>query len=161
MARLDPQALSFADSAPWQFDIDSVIDASIDRVWATFADNPTWTVWFAGCTSCKSTSTPAGGVGSTRSITVSGLRVDERFIAWETERLWAFTVVNLRPAVAKAMVERATFTDLDGARTRIDYRIAIAPSRWAAPLRKVFAKRMQSAFTKSFDNLNRYIAEQR
>jgi Polyketide cyclase / dehydrase and lipid transport len=139
------------------FDMVGLIDAPVARVWATFTDHPTWEIWFDGCKSCAATSTPASGVGSTRSITVSGLRVDERFIAWDHERVWAFTVVNLRPAFAKAMIERATFTDLGGTRTQIDYRIAISPSRWAGPLRKVFAKRMQSAFASSFKKLEAHI----
>jgi uncharacterized protein YndB with AHSA1/START domain len=157
MARLVAQDVSFADSAPWRIDVTGVIDAPVDRVWATFTNDPSWAVWFNKCRSCESTSTPAGGVGSTRSITVSGLKVDERFIAWEPERLWAFTVVNLRPAFAASMVERATFTDLAGTQTRIDYRIAIAPRRWARPLRKILAKQTQSAFTVSLGNLNGYI----
>jgi uncharacterized protein YndB with AHSA1/START domain len=134
-----------------------LIEAPVACVWSTFTDDPSWAIWFDGCKSCESTSTPPGGVGSTRSISVGGLRVDERFIAWEPERLWAFTVVNMRPAFAQAMVERVTFTDLAGEQTRIDYRIAIAPRRWAKPLRKVFAKRMSAAFATSFQNLNTHL----
>ena len=131
------------------------IDAPVDRVWATFIDNPSWANWFDGCTSCESTSSPADGIGSTRTIRVRGLNVDERFIAWEPQRLWAFTVINLRPVgFATGMVEQATFTELEGTHTRIDYRVAIAPRRWARPIRTIIAKRLSAAFESSFRKLN-------
>lgn len=155
--RSHARARRVADSAPWMLDMVGTIDAPVDRVWATFTDNPSWAKWFDGCTSCESTSSPAHGVGSTRTIRVSGLKVDERFIAWESERLWAFTVVNLRPAFASGMIERATFTELEGTCTRIDYRVAIAPRRWASPLRKVIAKRLTAAFESSFRKLNAHM----
>jgi uncharacterized protein YndB with AHSA1/START domain len=154
MARLVPQELAFADSAPWMFDIVGTFEVPVDRVWATFTDNPSWAKWFAGCSSCTSTSSPADGVGSTRTIRVRGLKIDERFVAWEPNRLWAFTVISMRPAFASGMIERATFTDLGGIRTRIDYRVAIAPRRWAVPLRKLIAKQLSAAFESSFAKLN-------
>ena len=158
MTRLAPQALSFADSAPWTFDMVGTIDAPVDRVWATFTDNASWANWFDGCTSCESTSSPADGIGSTRTIRVSGLKVDERFIAWEPQRLWAFTVINLRPVgLAISMVERATFSELGGTHTRIDYRVAIAPRLWARPLRKIIANRLSAAFESSFRKLNAHL----
>jgi uncharacterized protein YndB with AHSA1/START domain len=154
MGQLAPQELSFADSAPWKFDMVGTFDTPVDRVWATFTDNPSWAKWFDGCSSCTSTSSPAEGVGSTRTIRVRGLKIDERFIAWEAERLWAFTVVSMRPAFASGMIERATFTDLGGTGTRIDYRVAIAPRKWAGPLRNLIEKQLSAAFESSFRKLN-------
>jgi hypothetical protein len=76
-ARLTPKDLSFADSVPWRFDMVGDVDAPVDRVWATFIDNPSWANWFDGCTSCESTSSPADGIGSTRTIRVRPARRSE------------------------------------------------------------------------------------
>ncbi len=158
MAALIPQDIGFADTAPWTFDFEGTISASPARVWATWTDNPSWAVWFKGCKSCTTTSPSAAGVGATRSIKVNGLTADERFIAWEPERLWAFTVVAIKPAFATSMVERVTFSDLGDDRTRIDYRIAVAPRTWAKPLRALVAGQGGKSFAKSFQQLDAYLA---
>jgi uncharacterized protein YndB with AHSA1/START domain len=157
MSACTPQDLVFADRAPWTFDVQGAIAGSRREVWDAFVDNEGWTGWFNKCLVCRATSTPFGGVGSTRHIEVNGLTVDERFIGWEPEVLWAFTVTDIRPSFASGMVERATFTDLPGERTLISYRIAVRPKWWAAPLRRIIAKQMANTFALSFAALDRHI----
>ena len=157
VTKLIPQDLAFADTAPWRFDFVGTVNAPPSKVWASFIDNHSWTEWFKNCKDCRATSDRFEGVGSTRSIRVNGLRVDERFVAWEPERLWAFTGVAMNMAFASSLVERATFTELPGERTRIDYRMAVAPKRWASPLRRLVASQATKAFAVSFANLDRYL----
>ncbi len=152
-----PVDLDFFVDPPWQFDVSGVLDATPAAAWAAFTDDAGWSTWFEGCKECRSTSDPVGGIGSTRSISVRGLRVDERFIGWEPQRLWAFTVVGLRPQFARRMAERAAFRELPDGRTRIDYRIAVEPSWWAKPMKVAIGTGVRRSFAASFAALNRQL----
>jgi len=158
---LVPQDLAYVDTAPWIFDFEGIVTGSPDEVWDMFIDNESWTVWFKGCRACRATSATFDGIGSTRSISVNGLRVDERFIAWEPGRLWAFTGVSMRLSFASSLVERAAFSDLGDGRTRIDYRMAVTPKRWASLIRSTIAKQATKSFAVSFANLDRALAARR
>ena len=158
MAQLVQQDLAFADTAPWKFDFEAVISAPPTKVWMAWTDNPGWAVWFKNCKSCVTTSATAEGVGATRTIKVNGLTAEEVFIAWEPERLWAFTVTAIKPSFAKSMVERVTFTDLGNSRTRINYRIAVEPRGWAKPLRPIVASQGAKAFATSFAQFSEFVA---
>lgn len=153
--------LVFADRAPWTFDFDGRFHATPAEVWAALIDNESWPIWFEKCRSCRTTSAPSGGVGSTRSIEVNGLRVDERFIGWEPERLWAFTATAMRMSFATSLVERVTFADPTPGTTRITYRMAIDPKWWSRPLRRFIAGRAAKSFEHSFVALDAYLARQR
>ena len=161
MSRLEPQPPSFADTAPVRLDFTTTVAATPGEVWAAFTDNRSWEQWFSGCRLCRDTSTPFGGIGSTRHIEVRGLSVDEVFITWEPEREWAFTVVEMKRSFATAMVERARFQAVDEGRTRIDYRMAIAPKLWFRPFVPVMRAGATRAFRSSFAALERYVGSRR
>jgi Polyketide cyclase / dehydrase and lipid transport len=135
MPKLEPVGPEFFDTAPWQFDIVREIAAPIGEVWPMIAVNENWPKWFGGCRECRSTSDPASGVGSTRLLLGRGLRVDERFIVWEDERVWGFTALEISLPFFARLAERATLSDIGGGRTRIVYRMAAEPRRWAGWLR--------------------------
>ena len=161
MTALVPKTLAFADDAPWTFDFEGLIDAAPAEVWAAFIDNESWTTWFKKCRECRATCDPFGGIGSTRHIAVNGLTVDEQFIGWEPEHLWAFTAVQMRMSFAKAMVERARFEALPDGRTKVDYRMAIEPHLWARPIRRIVHGQATKTFAVSFAQLDAYLAGRR
>ncbi|MCU1394628.1 MAG: polyketide cyclase [Ilumatobacteraceae bacterium] len=161
MSVLVPQDLVFADRAPWRFDFEGLVHATPAEVWSTFIDNESWTQWFTRCKACTATSDPFDGEGSTRRIDVNGLRVEERFIAWQPERLWAFTAEKMRMSFAVSMVERALFDEPTPGWTHISYRMAVQPHWWALPLRRLIASQGAATFQRSFIALDHYIAEHR
>lgn len=161
MSRLEPQPASFADTAPVRLDFTATVEATPAEVWAAFTENRSWEQWFSGCRECRDTSTPFGGVGSTRHIEVRGLTVDEVFVAWAPEREWAFTVVEMKRSFATAMVERARFHAVGDRQTRIDYRMAIAPKPWFRPFVPVMRAGATRAFRASFVALERYLRSRR
>ena len=156
--RLEPADAGFFDNAPWRFDFPGIVSAAPARVWEFLTDNEGWTRWFKNCVECRSTSKPVGGVGSTRYISVNGLQVNEEFIAWEPRRLWAFTAVDLNIPFARRLAERATLTDLGGSKTRVDYRMAVEPAKWARPLRGLIASQAAKSFAESYEALGRLLA---
>lgn len=161
MTRLVTRDLVFADRAPWILDFHGTFHAPAAEVWAALIDNERWPVWFEKCKRCWATSEPFGGVGSTRSIEVNGLRVDEQFIAWEPEVLWAFTATAMRMSFATSLVERVTFEPAAPGTTQILYRMALDPKWWGRPLRRLIASRAAISFERSFAALDAHLARQR
>jgi hypothetical protein len=159
MKTTTPGDIAFLQTAVWQIDVAFTMQASPDRVWATFTDNEGWAKWFKNCKSCTSTSTPAGGVGSTRTINVNGLRVDERFIGWEVERLWAFTALRLSRGFAECLVECIRMEPGDNGATTLNYRMAANPTWWAKPLRSLMYKTVKASWVKSFATLDKQLTQ--
>jgi uncharacterized protein YndB with AHSA1/START domain len=159
VAALRPEELDFADRARWQFNVGATLTASPSDVWAAFTDNDSWPTWYTTCRVCRTTSAASAGVGATRYIEVDTLQAHERVIAWEPERLWAFTVTELARPFCTAMVERATFAPGPAGGTSVTYRMATEPRWWARPLRRITAARMEKAWAASFVALDRYLAD--
>jgi uncharacterized protein YndB with AHSA1/START domain len=136
MASLQPREIDFAESAPVRIDGSATLDATPAEVWEVLLDYEAWPRWFRGLHSCRATSVPATGVGSTRTVTLANGRsvVEERFIAWEDERLWAFTATSMTPGAFRSLVERVTIEPVDAARTTVTYRMALDPKPVLRPL---------------------------
>lgn len=141
MAELTPQDLGFAETAPVRVDGTAVLDVTPAEVWAVIVDYRRWPQWFPNVKTCVATSDPPTGVGSTRRVTLpGGASIDERFIAWEPEELWAFTAETARPPVFRSLVERITITEIEPGRTSVAYRMAFDPHpvlKPAGPLLRV------------------------
>lgn len=136
MASLQPREIGFADSAPVRIDGTATLDATPAEIWEVILDYEAWPRWFRGIHTCRATSVPATGVGSTRTVTLAKGRsvVEERFIAWEDEQLWAFTATSMSPAPFRSLVERVTIEPVDAARTAVVYRMALEPKPVLRPL---------------------------
>ncbi|MFF4369475.1 SRPBCC family protein [Streptomyces sp. NPDC001594] len=125
MAKLEPQDLSFAESAPFRADASITCPTSARAVFDVLKDHRRWVDWVGtGVTSVEPTSTPEEGVGSTRTLTFLHVaKVEERFIAWEEPTLWAFTGTSFRPGILSKLVDRFQIEPLDGENCRITYRM--------------------------------------
>lgn len=150
MASLQPREIGFADTAPVRIEGAATLDASPAEVWEVLVDHEAWPRWFRGVHTCRGTSEPATGVGSTRRVTLANGRwvVDERFIAWDDERLWAFTATAMRPAVFRSLVERVAIEPVAAGRTAVTYRMALEPTlalRPVVPLLRHTVRRNLSA----------------
>jgi carbon monoxide dehydrogenase subunit G len=136
MGTLEEQELGFAEDAPVTPEATVVINASPAEIWAVLADNETWPEWFAGLRKVVPTSGGEFGLGSTRRVELGLMKVDERFIAWDVGRLWAFTGTEMKPKLFTKLVERVVLEPLDEGRTRVTYRMAfelVPPMRLMAP----------------------------
>lgn len=160
MGTLIPEDLSFADSAPVVAEHTATIDGTPEEVWAAVLDYERWPTWFPGVKSCRATSDPATGVGSTRRVAIPGSTVDERFIAWEDERLWAFTALNGPPGFER-LVERITLEQLGPRLTQITYRMAIGPRRGYSTVLKLARGRLEKNLQVALRNLNAEVARNR
>lgn len=162
MAELTPQELGFAETAPVRVDGTAVLDATPAEVWAVIVDYPGWPRWFPNVKTCVATSEPPTGVGSTRRVSLpGGASIDERFIAWEPEALWAFTAETARPAVFRSLVERITITEIESGRTSVVYRMAFDPHPVLKPAAGLLRVAIGKNLTKAMHALGEEIRRRR
>jgi uncharacterized protein YndB with AHSA1/START domain len=130
-----PQDLDFADAAPVRVEGETVADVDPAAVWDVLADHRRWTEWWGDpIIRVEPTSEVESGVGSTRVVVLKpNIEFDERFIAWEPDVLWAFTVVD-GPRGIRSVVERCTIHVEGPGRTRVTYRMAIDPKPALGPV---------------------------
>lgn len=138
MAQLVPQEIEFADTAPVTAEGAAVVTGTPEEVWAVLADHQGWPSWFAGVKSCE-----------------------ERFVAWDRAKRWAFTVTDMRPAAVRSLVERITIAELAPGRTRVTYRMAFDPKPWLKPVAPLLARAMSANLTKAMVSLGRQVVERR
>ena len=154
MSQLTPQEIQFADTASIRAEGTALVVGTPGEVWAVLVDHESWPMWFAGVKSCRATSDPARGVGSTREVVlVGGSRFRERFIAWEEGALWSFTATEMTPAVVRSLVERVTIAEFSPGRTQVIYRMAFDPKPFLRPVAPLLAKVVSRNLTKAMDRL--------
>jgi hypothetical protein len=107
--------VTFFESAPWRFVNTVDLDNEPASVFRIFEDAASWPKWFDGIRRVEWTSPQPFGVGTTRTVTLTTLAADERFIVWAED-------YRLEPIV--------------GGKTRFTHTVAIDPGillRFAAP----------------------------
>lgn len=147
-----PREVDFLETAPLRATLVRTIRGTPDAVFAVLADNERWPEWFAFFRECRTTS--AAGVGGTRHVDAGGMKVDERFLAWEPGRAWVFTLTTCRPRVIRSLVEGAWLEPAGPDATRITWRIGVefaAPLRWLSPLLRWHVARMTGKLIDGLD----------
>lgn len=155
MARLTLADPSFAQSAPHRVVVERTITASAEAIWSVISDNSTWTSWFPGMSRCETTttttsSTPATGVGSRRTVKVGPLLVEEQFISWDENKLWGFCVTRSNLPVARKMLEQLELIDQStssGPSTLIRYTGAFVPHPLALLTFNLTKRQVEAAWT--------------
>lgn len=160
MFRLAPQPLEFVDSAPLRVSDSAVVRASPERVFRAFADTASWPKWFPLMTKAKWVSDAHEGIGAEREVTLTLLGTyREKFIAWEPEKRFAFTMTKSSSPLARAICEDFQFTAEDGgAATRIDWVLAADPRAIGKVLRPVLEQTMKRVFRRSGPKLQAYLS---
>ena len=157
-SQLRAEGLDFLDRAPVQVRAETTIAASPAAVWAAIADTPTWVEWFAGMKEARLTSPEPLGVGSTRTVVVAPLTVDEAIIAFEPEARFAFHFVRVNLPMFRAMVEEVTLeARADGATTHVVYRQSAELAPWATVLAPVLRRQLRGKVAASLTGLDGWV----
>lgn len=163
MAELVTQEIDYAETAPVRAEGRTVVTGTPAEVWAVLLDYPAWPTWFGGVKTCRSTSEPSTGVGSTREVVLGGgATVRERFVAWEHEAVWGFTATAMTPvSIFRSLVERVTIAELEPGRTRVTYRMAFEPALLLKPVAPLLARAMSANLTKAMRALDQRVQQTR
>lgn len=152
MPTLSPAGPDFFASAPNRIVVERTVAAPAARIWDAITDTPGWTTWYPTMTSAAVTSDPGHGVGSTRSVKVGRLEADERFIVWEPERRWAFTIVKTNVPLAKRFAEQLELIP-DGDVTTVRYTGAFEPHLIVRLFTRIVEGQIRTAWTAGLDGL--------
>jgi uncharacterized protein YndB with AHSA1/START domain len=142
MPALAPRDLDFIDSASTRIVTRVEVEATPDEVWKVITNNERWPEWFPAAKACHTTSPQAQGVGTTRWIHFDLFKVNERFIAWERPRRWAFTILDANLPGAVSVVEQVLTEPLAGGKTAVTYVYAADWAPWARPVVPILRRRL-------------------
>ena len=152
MPALEPRPLDWLATAPVRIELAREMSVSAAAAFAVVADHERWPDWFSQLKRVEVTGAPTG-VGGQRRVALAGVVVDEVFIAWEPDRLFAFTVTHATRPMAKAMVEAVQVEPLGDDRCRVTYTQALEPYGWMKPMVPVMRRAMRSMLAKALSGL--------
>jgi hypothetical protein len=122
-----PVDASFFDTAPMRFRNAVELVARPADVFAIFEDGESWPRWFRGIRKVVWTSDKPYGVGTTRTVWLTGVSVDEHFFRWEQDRRLSFYLTGQSMPLAHALAENYLLEEVAPSKTRFTYSVAIEP----------------------------------
>jgi len=148
----------FFAQAPVRFDAEVVVRATPEQIFETFEDADAWVAWAVPIQGVAWTSLPPFGVGTTRTVTMSGGMIgDEEFIAWErgTHMAFRFTETNI-PQMG-AFGEDYRVTDLGDGRCRVHWVMAMEPLGANVVILRLFGWAMQAGLQFMLNRFRAYV----
>ncbi|WP_052513867.1 SRPBCC family protein [Bosea sp. LC85] len=154
-----PVDASFFDTAPMRFRNVVELDASPANVFAIFEDGEAWPEWFRAIHKVVWTSTKPYGVGTTRTVSLSAVNLDEHFFRWEQNRRCSFYVTGQSVPLAHALAEDYLLEEIVPGKTRFTYSVGLEPRLLVAmggPLSRMY---FSSMFANACKNLQSYVVK--
>jgi hypothetical protein len=148
---------SFFDTAPMRFKNVVELAARPADVFAIFADGESWPRWFHGIRKVVWTSNKPYGIGTTRTVWLTGASVDEHFFRWEQDRRFSFYLTGQSIPLAHALAEDYLLEEVGPSKTRFTYSVAIEPRlvlRMGGPIARTY---FGSMFSNGCKGLQSYI----
>ncbi len=122
---LTERDVEWIDRAPIRVQNETVVQADASAVFATLADHESWPTWFPGMRRAR-VDGRSTGVGATRTVWVGPVAVKEKFVAWEPDTRYSFTLTESGAPGLASMVEDFQLEPVDACRTRVRYVIGVA-----------------------------------
>ena len=152
--------LNFLDTAKVK-EVNSVtLPASAKTVFALFRDADAWPRWFDGMSKVVWTSPEPFGVGTTRSVWLGPLRVDEYFFDWTEDQRFAFYFTGTNLPFVKALVEEYQLKDLGADQCRFTYTVAYDPAMPLSLSGPIGRAALARTFRKATQSLAGYLNQQ-
>jgi uncharacterized protein YndB with AHSA1/START domain len=150
MAEKIERAPEWVPTAPVAIRNSRRIEAPAEKVWERIADHETWPEWFTDLSTVEIT-LGAEGVGGGRQVSMPGVKVRERFTAWDPPTRFAFTIVD-GPVMITSMAELIEI-EPDGDACTITYTQGIEPAKGFGWFWKIGSKRLDGQLKKALDRL--------
>ncbi len=157
MPDLVHRSLGWMPTAPVVISESRDMAVSAAAAFAVVADHERWPEWFTNLKHVEVTGTPTG-VGGGRRVHLRGVVIDEEFIGWETDRLFAFTLTHTTRPMARSMAESVRVEPLGDDRCRVTYTQAIEPHGWMKPLFAVARRPVATMLRGALEGLERAAA---
>jgi uncharacterized protein YndB with AHSA1/START domain len=122
-----PVDATFFDTAPMRVVNAVDLEATPAKVFAIFADADSWPKWFHAIHKVEFTSAKPYGVGTTRTMWLTGLSADEQYFRWEQDRRCSYYVTQTSVPMAHAMAEDYLLEETAPGKTRFTHTMAVDP----------------------------------
>lgn len=141
---LAPMDLEFLANPPEWMEFEGTIDRSADAVFDILADPSKLGLWLKDFKDARWLTEPPHGEGSKRQVKLKLITVEERFLAWEPGKRFAFVMDATSLPIVDAMGEDMRIEPRGENRCHIVWRVAYSPTsigRAVKPVaRMVFGK---------------------
>jgi hypothetical protein len=148
---------AFFDTAPMRFRNVVELAAPPAKVFAIFEDGDSWPKWFRAIHKVAWTSSRPYGVGSTRTVWMALVTLEEHFFRWEKDRRCSFYLTGHSMPLAHALAEDYLLEELSPGKTRFTYTVAMEPRlavTVGGPLSRMY---FGSMFRSACENLQGYV----
>ena len=152
-----PENLDFLDRAPFRFVNEGEMPVSAERLFEVLADASTWPKWFDDMREARWTSPAPYGVGSTRYVRLTTTAVDERILAFEPGRRFAFRLESIGLPLVRAMVEDYAVESLGATRSKLHWVAAYEPTTLARAVHPVVRAVFGRQFRRTVAGLQTYL----
>lgn len=136
------------------------LDASAEAVFALFKDGDAWPKWYQAITKVKWTTAEPYGVGTTRTVWLGPIKVDEYFFDWEENRRFAFYFTGSNLPYFSALVEEYVLEPIGEDRCQFTYTVAYNPIKPMRLLSRLAKYPMGLGFKMATTSLQRYVRTQ-
>lgn len=155
-----PETLTFVERAPFRFVNEGVMPVSADRLFAALADTPSWPRWFVDMLEAHWTSNSPHGVGSTRTVRLKPMSVDETILVYEPGKRFSFRIDRMGLPLVRAMVEDYVIEPLGPSSSHLHVVAAYEPALLAKALHPIIRAVLGSQFRRSVERLAKYLERQ-
>lgn len=155
MYKVEKKTIDFLETAPFQLKKSFELNMTSFDFWNLLIDTKNWKTWFPNFKSATNLVENEGGLGSKRQVEFGNLVAVEQFIAWDEQKKWAFSVVQMNVPILKGMVEQVLIKEKNNKQIQIEWRVAAMLKWWAKPLQSFLEKDMHKNFDKMILNLKK------
>ncbi|UJB70898.1 SRPBCC family protein [Acaryochloris sp. 'Moss Beach'] len=116
-----PVGIEFLDNAPVQFVNQVELAASPAQVFAIFEKAEAWPLWYKEIVKVEWHGPQPYGVGTTRTVKLTTVTVEEHFFVWEQNERLAFCFTAMSLPLVHALVEEYRLTPLGEHRSQFTF----------------------------------------
>lgn len=155
-----PVGMEFLENAPVKFVNEIELAASPAQVFSIFETAEAWPHWYKEIIKVEWHSPKPYGVGTTRTVKLTTVTVEEYFFVWEPDKRFAFYFTGMSLPLANALAEEYRLASLGEKRSQFTYTVCLEPSFWLRLGRPWILKAYEKMFQQAVKNLAAYIQDQ-
>lgn len=153
--------VDFLATARHRFYAEETITATPEQIFEVFEDPHSWTVWATPIQRVEWTSPKPFGIGTTRTVSMSGNLVGEEvFIAWERGKRMAFCFTTMSQNSIESFAEDYQVTDLGNGTCKVQWTMAMQPKGFSKVMLAVFGPIMAWYNRRMFSSFRKYVESQ-
>lgn len=155
-----PVGIEFLENAPVKFVNEVELTASHAQVFSVFENAEAWPQWYKEILAVEWHSLKPYGVGTTRTVKLTTVTVEEYFIVWEQDKRFAFYIAKASLPLVKALLEVYQLEELGDYRSKFIYTVCLEPTIWLRLGGSLILKVYEKMFRQATTDLATYIQKQ-